>query len=507
MTAATANAPATVPRAPRVPLAAPRQLMRLELRHSIMLWLLPLAIALFFFDTYRAAMTLLPYWDLRAMTVQLHAVADFGPFVAGAGAWTGSRDGRRHATELVAVTAVPRWAGLLATWAAATCWAEAAYMGCVAAVYGTTAGQGAWGGPLWWPVAVGVAAVAALCALGFAAGALCSSRFTAPLAAVAALFALFAALHGQLGGSTYALISPVNSSLGANLFPDIGVFYPYLPDLAIAEVMFLTGLVVVALGALGLSAVGAARRARWLAAAITTAGLAAAGTTVGLVGTARLEANGMYAVPALHDAASDRPISYTPACSHSGIPICLHPAFRTYLPDVTAALGPVLSQVAGLPRAPVRITQVTTSFYLNDANYKTPGGGDFVAGSPPVVRLPLGSYLGAEGEALIESIRSQAAPAIVASVVSVPSRPDTSAQQAVEAALLKASGLVLVAPTGGPGQGGNGPANGVPGPATGSPVYAAAVRFAALPAAARHAWLAAHLPALRTGRLTLRQLP
>ena len=34
-----------------------------------------------------------------------------------------------------------------------------------------------------------------------------------------------------------------------------------------------------------------------------------------------------------------------------------------------------------------------------------------------------------------------------------------------------------------------------------------AVMLAALPAAARHAWLAAHLAALRAGRLTLTELP
>jgi hypothetical protein len=46
----------------------------------------------------------------------------------------------------------------------------------------------------------------------------------------------------------------------------------------------------------------------------------------------------------------------------------------------------------------------------------------------------------------------------------------------------------------------------VPGPATG-PVYAAARRLAAQPAAARQAWLAAHLAALRAGRLALADLP
>jgi hypothetical protein len=49
-----------------------------------------------------------------------------------------------------------------------------------------------------------------------------------------------------------------------------------------------------------------------------------------------------------------------------------------------------------------------------------------------------------------------------------------------------------------------------PGPQLGSatgPVFAAAGRLAALPVPARHAWLAAHLAALRAGRLTLRDLP
>jgi hypothetical protein len=39
------------------------------------------------------------------------------------------------------------------------------------------------------------------------------------------------------------------------------------------------------------------------------------------------------------------------------------------------------------------------------------------------------------------------------------------------------------------------------------PVYAAARRLAAQPPAARYAWLAAHLAALRTGQLSLAQLP
>jgi hypothetical protein len=46
-----------------------------------------------------------------------------------------------------------------------------------------------------------------------------------------------------------------------------------------------------------------------------------------------------------------------------------------------------------------------------------------------------------------------------------------------------------------------------PGVAPGTQAYAAAERFAALPAAERHAWLVRHLAALRAGQLTLAQLP
>ena len=50
-------------------------------------------------------------------------------------------------------------------------------------------------------------------------------------------------------------------------------------------------------------------------------------------------------------------------------------------------------------------------------------------------------------------------------------------------------------------------ADGMSALAPGSPAYAAARRFAALPAAVRRAWLTQHLAALRAGRISLGQLP
>jgi hypothetical protein len=82
-------------------------------------------------------------------------------------------------------------------------------------------------------------------------------------------------------------------------------------------------------------------------------------------------------------------------------------------------------------------------------------------------------------------------------------------------ALAKISGLQA---DGGPPLGGRAPASSSPSgnggtPAGGSPspgagvLRAAEQRFAALPAAARHAWLVTHLTALRAGQITLSEIP
>jgi hypothetical protein len=58
-----------------------------------------------------------------------------------------------------------------------------------------------------------------------------------------------------------------------------------------------------------------------------------------------------------------------------------------------------------------------------------------------------------------------------------------------------------------PGMRGEPDASQSPGVAPGTPAYAAAKRFAALPAPVRHAWLVRHLSALRAGQITLARLP
>jgi hypothetical protein len=492
-----------------VPRSAAR-LLRIELRHSPMPLILPLIALLFWFDTYRPSTTQPPIWGLRAFwnMGQGHTIIDFGPFVAGMAAWIASRDGRRGMADLITAAARPRWAAQLASWAATAIWAVGAYLVFVGVLFAVYIHQGVGGVPPWWWVAVGATAVAAFSAAGFALGAFFPSRFAAPLAAFGGFLAMM--MSSQIGfsqASGWALILPTNSN--GNFQPVSGIFYPYLPDLPIARIMFLAGIAVAVLGLLGLPAGSGGTGLRRAAAVVTLSGVAAAGTAVGLADTARLGPHGMV-IPALHNAASDRPIAYRPVCGQSaGVPVCLNPAYGRYLADVTAALRPVLAEMAGLPGAPVRAAQVAGIYSSGEGGT---GRAVMIGGSPPVLRMPLDTlntlpggsgFTGyTETEAQFADIMQAAA---VHAFVGVGNGTGTPAQQAVQAALLLKLGIPLRAQPQVLAEGENGPGP-EPRPAPGD-VTAAARRLAALPPAVRHAWLAAHLGALQSGRLALRQLP
>ena len=463
------------------------RLLWLELRRNAMPWMFPLLAALFVFDPYRTAMDYPPLWDLRASVVVNKLLPDFVAFVAGVAAWMGSRDSRRHTADLVTATPRPRWTAWLVTWAATAIWAVILYLCGVGVIYGVTATQATWGHPLWWPVAVGCAELAVVCALGFAVGALFPSRFTAPLAALGAFFLSLEGFHNAVAqSSVFALLSPT-TSVPAD---DIGVFYHYLPDVAIVQLMFLLGLTAVVLAALGLAqAADGGPRLRRAAAVLGVIGLAATGTAIGLVGTAHQGSAGEV-IPALHDAANNRLITFTPVCSPAGgVPVCVHPAYRADLHDVTAAFRPALREVAGLPGTPARITQ------MGDPALSPPAAK--FSGSPPTMyySMPvLGSAFGQTTRGFTQNLQDVFVAAFIAGPRGFVGQGGTPAQQVVQTVLLTAIGSQWDQP----GHGG--------GPE--SQAQAAAVtRFTALSPAARHAWLATHLAALRAGHITLAQLP
>ena len=201
----------------------------------------------------------------------------------------------------------------------------------------------------------------------------------------------------------------------------------------------------------------------------------AVGAAVGLAGTARLAPDRVgYLIPAFGDAAADGLIPYTPVCQASPVDVCVNPAFRAQLPALDSELAPFFAELAGLPGAPVRAQEIPA---VAGSNLNWNGR---IGGTPPTYQfaLPdLGSLAGVGGPVIVTFIGGNSASG------------GTPAPQAVERALLRAAGS---------DEGASWP---VP-----AAVAVAAGRFAALPAAARRAWLGTHLAALRAGHVTLGEL-
>jgi hypothetical protein len=506
--------------------------LRLELKRSAVPWVLPLLAAVFYFDALRTADGFPPVWAQRAAIIPDHMTWGFGVFAAGLAAWAGSREGRRKTLDLVGTTPRAAWVRQSVALAGTLGWVLLAFLAGVAVIYGQTALQATWGGPPLWPVLVGVACVTVVTVLGFAAGVFFPGRFTAPLAAIL-VFVLFQVGFRQVlgitaGSGTYALLSPDTAPPQL----DAGVYYRVAPDVAMVQVMFMAGLAVALFGLLGLAqglreirlgGGGAAVRAvlargdgwlvRTVAAVLIAAGVAASAVAFSLAGTARLTAvAGGWQIPAVHSAATDQPVPYTLDCSTSGsgFQVCVHPAFGFDLKQVAAELDPVAAEIAGLPGAPVAARELPSQVSGQEV---TSG----ISGNPPVfgytadhVGAYFGLFTGFEPhgwqagfqEGLLDAFLEAPTPPGPSSAMNNGPAQLTAAQQAVEDVLLAGVGSPPLGASAG-----HTASNGKLSEATLAEIDAAAQRFGALPASARHAWLVTHLAALRAGKVTLAQLP
>jgi hypothetical protein len=514
----------------------PGRALRLEIKHSAAVWVLPVLAALFYLNAYRTAAGYPPTWTLRASVITGSNLVFFSVIAAGIAAWVATREGRRKTGDLLATTARAAWARQVTVLAATAFWMVLAYLAGVAVIYLQTARQATWGGPPLWPVAVGVAGVAASCAVGFASGTLFPGRFTAPVVAVAVFAAWFVGVSAansvnpnnvndlsRLKG-TSALLGPV---LGRPAFIDVGVYYHVPPDVSIAQVMFMGAVLLVMVSLLaaapvapvpsvrGLSFAGR----RWLtvvAAAGVACGGAASATAFSLAGTARYSLATGWEIPALHDAADDQPVPYTLDCTGSAFTVCIHPAYEPYLDAMSAALQPAAAEIAGLPGAPVRAEMTmgysspaaagTTSVY--DYSTEQEGFGDESFWATPAMARTADWEQGVQQDFITWFVSGPAEPG---------SPGPTPAQEAVAIALLAKIGAPV--PPGypqfsQPGTQSSGSstsstpgASGTPPQASATQITAAASRLESLSPAARRAWLAANIAGLRSGAVTLAQLP
>jgi hypothetical protein len=496
-------------------LAAVGRLLRLELTRNAVPYVLPLLAAVFYFNTLRTADGFPPVWTLRASVIGDHMLFEFSAFAGGMAAWAGSRERRRKTLDLAGTTPRAVWARLSVTLAGTLGWLLLAFLAGVAVLYIQTALQATWGGPPLWPVFVGAAGVIAVTVIGFTCGVFFPGRFTAPLVAIGVLVLYQTGFHEALGltpvSGTYALLSPANAPPSV----DTGVYYHVAPYLSITQAVFMGGIAVALFGVLSLASelrqlasasglrslpAALARVDNWLpravAALLVVCGVAASWTAFALAGTAKPDAVGGWEIPALHSTASDQPVPATQDCaSLSGFQVCVHPAFSFYLDDLAEGFDPVAAEITGLPGAPAGAKEVAS----------VSGGQDVQSGmsvNPPVfvftaehVGTMFGQFLGnyrdpvgwREGfqQGLLDAFLTGRPPH--AGPVPILLRP---AQQAVEDALLSSVGSQPRHP-------------GV----TSAGISAAAQRFAALSASARHAWLAAHLAALRADTITPAQIP
>ncbi len=516
MTAATGRAARPARNRSRLPLLAAR-IAWMEVRHSAFVWAIPLLAVLFVYDPFRTASDYPALWTLRASVVLDKFWPVCVPFAAGFSAWAGSREDRRIVDDLLGSTARPAWTRQLCSLAGTVSWVLAAFLAGVAVLYVSIAQAVTWGGPPLWPVAAGAVSLTAVCALAFTLGALFPGRFTPPIVAVGISVLVLAAFSRAVsqGGVSVASLSP-DGSVPAN---DTGVLYPVAPDVSIVQVMFFAGCALGAAGLLGLSprtggagwrgaldlASGGGARLRAVATTVFAAGIALAATGFGLAATARASSvtRGIE-VPALHDSASDKPIPYTPVCAEvsGGFQVCLHPAYKGYLSQAVSALGPVIAELSGLPGTPARSVEVPVQA-LPSVVQQVNGNGA-VTGRPPAYEFTMNAIAQVpDATQFRDAFRQDITHAVIAGPIGqmtasgVQWNAGTPAQQAVVDGLLKAIGSQ-------------------PYPAcdpealqcTKQPqVMAAAARFAALPAATRHAWLAAHLAALKAGHITLAQIP
>jgi hypothetical protein len=180
----------------------------------------------------------------------------------------------------------------------------------------------------------------------------------------------------------------------------------------------------------------------------------------------------------------------------------VHPAFKSYLGQAVRSFGPFIAELSGLRGTPVRAVEVSGQALpsvVQQAN-----GIGAVTGRRPVYEFSMNAIAQVPDPAQFrDAFRQDITHAVIVGSIGqmtasgVQWNAGTLAQQAVEDGLLEAIGSQ-------PYPACNPEALQCP---KQPQVMVAAARFAALPAATRHAWLAANLAALKAGRITLARVP
>lgn len=475
-------------------------LLRIETRRTVAVWLAPLMTALAWWVVARPQLASpMVFWPDRSVQV-LHVVAQIGPLLAAAGAWMAGRNRRCKIEDSITTTPYPPWLRELITCMAVVAWGLVVYLVIGSYIASATAMQGAWGTPGVGPILVGLLAVPAQGALGYAIGYRLPSRFTAPLVAVGLFVGQnIAGAPGPL--QWYQFLSPgVSDNTSVQFGTD--------PDLSGLQILFVLGLTGVAIGSLGIT--GSRKlgsRSLFLLALILT------GVSVALI--QRDGQGGPFSATGITPLQfAQQLIPFRPVCANDRIPVCVHPAFKSGLPAITRTVNQVAAPIVGLPDAPTRaldgsIVQVmipgtklgSTGYMLEVAALLRHKGMTVYAAQPKgLITLNVDHVAD-----LDSTLASQVAGSMVSGMGTpveqcAPSGcggPSGPVQEAMAVWLVQRAGFGVQwselnqAQSSTPDQ----------------KVLAAAQRFAALPPWQQRGWLTTHFGALRSGQVSPAELP
>ncbi len=472
------------------------RMVGLDFRHGYGVWIVPVLIALGCLYSIRVDEPNTPMWGYRSVRLAW-TFAALGPIGAAWGSWLAGRERRARTETLIASTptrplvrdaralVVPVLGSLLA------------YIGIAAFVLGRTAIQTAWGQPVWPIVIYAGSVIAAYTIVGTIAGLLVPARVTSLVVGIGLfLFTTlsFTYLDTQ---SAYRYLAPFRWVGDPHAYDDV-LFYGDRSggQLLIAYALAL-GAVLATIAVLLFARVG--RKGGMLvglaAAIVLVPSIDAAITPIGSPATYRI------AALADVDVAPRGPVEDpTLVCAGDVVETCVHKAFEGDVPAVAARVEEVLAPVIGLSGVPTRFEQ----------RADVPSDGT-------VARFTATWSWSDPVGAIDDVIVSTLFVADGHSASSDRPKAQTPAQIAIALGLVRhagGAGMMPVDISGYEFPGGDGRPNeseveawredlqGIQ-----AAISTAADRFSALPPEEQRAWLEAHWDSLRSGELTLEDLP
>lgn len=447
--------------------ASMSRLLWIEFRRNVGIWFIipTLFVAWYLLDRNLVWIPFL--WSSTNHLVQKTLILFAGPAIAGAAAWMAGRDRRRGIDDLLETTPMPIFSRRLTLLVSTALWAALTFIIFAAFMLGRTALLATWGRPALWPILIVLAALAAQAAWGFLAGSIVSSRFTAPLAAIAA-FAVelsfettSSATSVTTGGAAHAAHP---SNWLSDLTPDNLSPFPHW------QFLFYVGLTATALAALLLI-----RRVDLVRIGLLLVSIVITGASVVMTWgdvprydpTSSVLHNGWGQMVRI-----SAPVQPNPVCAGQPVTVCTNLAWQPVLGKAVTQANDVVQPLLGLPSVPMRVDS-------NETGLESPRGGE--------TYLDISHYV----------------DRLVATDQSMPNGyVQNEAQIAIRNWLLQRVDIEQ-GPSCDHTQDATPQISGAPTAAS----CAAAGRFAQLSASAQRNWLEAHYADLRAGKLSLADLP